>query len=90
MSITTLTPPPTAAFSLLYRGEEVGYQVGVDLVCDPVDGIAQVLVPLGNGVAFRLAFTREQLGALMDELVDLADAAEQQADLVGVSYGGAE
>lgn len=88
MSAPAFIPPPTAALSIMLRCHEVGHPVGVDLVCDLADGIAYMLVPPGDGVGFRLSFTREQLGALMNELVDLADTAEQQAELIGLSYGG--
>lgn len=78
-------PAPTAALCVTVTGGETSRPVGVDLVCDPVDGIGRVLVVIpGLPLSFRLEFTPEQLGALMDELVDLADVAEQQRAAAGV------
>lgn len=89
MSDIAVIPAPTATVSIWTNGKQVGRAVGVDLVCDPVDGITRVLVPFGDtSLSFRLDFDRAQIGALMDELVGLADATEQQAELAGLSYGG--
>lgn len=82
-------PAPTATVSIWSNGKQVGRAIGIDLVCDPVDGVTRILVPYGDtSLWFRLDLDRAQLGALMDELVDLADVAEQQAELPDTNYGG--
>lgn len=78
MIALAVIPSPTATLALVCHGRPVGSPAAVDLVCDSVEGKAYVLVPLAEGVVYRLEFTLPQLGALMDELVDLADTAERQ------------
>lgn len=74
-------PAPTATLTMIGFGSAHAGAVGVDLVCDPIDGHARVVVVLPNSpLSFRLDLSRAQLGALMDELVELADVAEQQAE----------
>lgn len=86
MSIQPI-PAPTALLSITGGVLPGAGPVGVDLVCTPEEGIARVLVPVpGSCLAIRLDFTRAQLGALMDELVELADVMEGQPE--PLSYGG--
>lgn len=89
MSIQPI-PAPTALLMVTGRGKPTGAgPVGVDLVCTPEDGIARVLVPVpGSSLAIRLDFTRAQLGALLDELVELADVLEQSPEPAPLTYGG--
>lgn len=90
--VAVVIPAPTAELSIIGLGQVVSGPVAIDLVCTPeAGGIARVMVPVpGNWQSFRLDFTRDQLAALLDELVDLADALEVQRDTLTaqLSYGG--
>lgn len=89
MSIEAV-PAPTATLSMTVAGEELGKFVGVDLVCDPVEGQARVLIVIPDSpFRFRLDFTRAELAALMDELCELADVADLQ-DATGASQAQPE
>lgn len=78
-------PPPTAGFTMWCNNARIGGMKGVDLVCNAEGGMSYVLIPMGDtGAAFRLEFSTDQLAALLDELVELADLAEDQHQALGM------
>lgn len=72
---TTRRPPCQAILAAMVDGKPL-VTVGVDVVIDVTGDLVHVIVPIAKGdalLAHRLSFTPEQLGALMDELIEATE-----------------